>query len=66
MSITVGELKQELSVFSDDCELDFGELDFYRLTDRGSKCVQVEFDQMIIKDSKTGKIEVHNLIVDID
>jgi hypothetical protein len=45
--ITVGELKLHLEVYSDDCELDFSGLDFYRLKSRGEKYVQVEFNQTV-------------------
>ena len=50
--ITVGELKERLAAFSDDCLISFGhdDLAFYRLKMRGEKLVQVEFDQVARRD----------------
>jgi len=46
-SITVGELRKHLDIFSDDCELFFGSgnLEFYRTKSRGDKLLQIEFSQ---------------------
>lgn len=46
-SITVGELRKHLELFSDDYELFFGSgnLEFYRTKSRGDKLVQIEFSQ---------------------
>jgi len=46
-SITVSELKQHLSVFSDKDELYFGGLEFYRTKLRGPGFVQIEFTQNV-------------------
>ena len=59
MEITVKELKERLSIFNDDCVVDFGGLDFYRLKLRGDKLLQVEFNQTVYKDA-SGKIVVEN------
>lgn len=50
--ITVGELKERLAAFSDDCLISFvhDDLAFYRLKMRGEKLVQVEFDQVVRRD----------------
>jgi hypothetical protein len=52
--ITVGELKERLAAFSDDCLISFGhdDLAFYRLKMRGENLVQVEFDQSVYRDAK--------------
>lgn len=60
--ITVGELKERLAAFSDDCLISFGhdDLAFYRLKMRGEKLVQVEFDQSVYRDAKgVLKIDEH-------
>ncbi len=58
--ITVKELKQLLNAYSDDSVLYFGGLDFYRLKQRGDKLVQVEFNQTVYKDKKSGDVVVEN------
>jgi hypothetical protein len=58
-SITVGMLKQHLDSYSDDDELDFGGLTFYRLKRRGPKLVQVEFSQSVYRDAQ-GRVVVDN------
>lgn len=55
MLITVGELKKQLNLYSNDTEISFSGLDFYRLRKRGDNLVQVEFNQLIYKDN-AGKI----------
>ena len=59
MSLTVGELKQYLAGYEDDCELFFGNdpsvLSFCQLKRRGEKLVGVEFNQLIYRD-KTGEV----------
>lgn len=52
--ITVGDLKERLAAFPDDCLISFGcdDLAFYRLKMRGEKLVQVEFDQSVYRDAK--------------
>jgi len=60
MSLTVGDLKRELSAYEDDRELCFGDeecLTFYRLTPRGEKLVQVEFEQTIYRNQQ-GRIVI--------
>lgn len=47
MTITVKDMKDMLDGYNDDDELDFSGLDFYRLKRRGSKNVQVEFNQLV-------------------
>ena len=44
---TVGELREHLRLFSDDCELIFGNgnLEFYRTKSRGPNLCQIEFNQ---------------------
>ena len=60
MDITVGDLRKMLEGFNDDDELSFSGLDFYRLKRRGPDLVQVEFNQHVHKDSKTGKVSVED------
>lgn len=55
MDLTVGEFKKMLEAYDDGDELSFSGLDFYRLKRRGDDLVQVEFNQHVHKDSKTGK-----------
>jgi len=52
--ITVGDLKERLAAFPDDCLISFGQDDlaFYRLKMRGENLVQVEFDQTVRRDEK--------------
>ena len=56
-NITVGHLKELLSAFNDDMELDFNGLEFYRLKQRAPNLVQVEFNQLVYKEPD-GKIKV--------
>lgn len=58
-TITVGELKEKLSNFSDDTELSFSGLEFYRLKIRGDKLVQIEFNQPVYLNDK-GYVVVEN------
>lgn len=51
-TITVGELKQHLSVFSNSDELDFGGLEFYRTKSRGPGLVKIEFAQNVYVDDQ--------------
>ena len=60
MSITVGELKELLEGFTDDTELYFSGLDFYRGKRRGEKVVQIEFNQQVYKDS-SGKVVIEDV-----
>jgi hypothetical protein len=58
--MTIGELKDELEDWPNESEIIFGceELEFSRLKKRGDGVVQLEFDQTIYKDAKTGKWHV--------
>ncbi|PCI68519.1 MAG: hypothetical protein COB38_08750 [Gammaproteobacteria bacterium] len=58
MKLTVGELREELSLYAEDTEISFSGLDFYRLTTRDDKLVQFEFNQGIYKDNITGDIKI--------
>jgi len=55
--MTIGELKDELEDWPEGDEIIFGceELEFYRFKKRGADTVQLEFNQTIYKDAKTGK-----------
>lgn len=41
--MTVGDLKRHLQVYSDDWEIEFSRLSFYRVKERGPNLAQVEF-----------------------
>ncbi|MDW0357821.1 hypothetical protein Q8G38_00665 [Halomonas venusta] len=58
MNLTVGEFKKMLEAYDDGDELSFSGLDFYRLKRRGDDLVQVEFNEHVYKDSKTGKVVI--------
>lgn len=60
-SITVGELRQALALYSDDTELFFGGLEFYRVKSRGDKLAQIEFNQLVCLDSD-GRVVVEDTI----
>ena len=59
--ITVGELKEQLRLYSDDTEITFGNtleavpLVFYRVKTRGDKLVQIELNELR-DENKTWKI----------
>ena len=55
--MTIGELRDELEDWPEGDEIIFGceELEFYRFKKRGADTVQLEFNQTIYKDAKTGK-----------
>lgn len=59
-SITVGELRQALALYSDDTELFFGGLVFYRVKSRGEKLAQIEFNQPVYLDPN-GLVVVENI-----
>ncbi len=59
-NITVGQLKLHLEGYDDDMELYFGGLDFYRLKQRGTNLVQVEFNQPVYR-NEAGHVVVDNL-----
>jgi hypothetical protein len=51
--MTVGEFKDLLKGWPDDCEIQFGgtpDLEFYRFERRGENLVQLEFNQNVWKD----------------
>ena len=58
--MTIGELRDELEDWPESYEIIFGceELEFYRFKKRGADTVQLEFNQTIYKDAKTGKWHV--------
>lgn len=58
--LTIKDLKNQLSVYEDDCLVDFSGLDFYRLKRRDEKLVQVEFNQQVYRTSE-GLVVVENL-----
>ena len=58
--MTIGELRDELEGWPDSYEIILGceELEFDRFKTRGVDTVQLEFDQTVYKDAKTGKWHV--------
>jgi len=51
--MTVGEFKKQLEGWPDDYEITFsGVLDFYRLKQRDTKLVDVEFNQTVFRNDK--------------
>ena len=54
--MTIGELRDELEDWPESYEIIFGreELEFYRFKKRGADTIQLEFNQTISKDAKTG------------
>jgi hypothetical protein len=60
-TITVGKLREELAVFPDDWEVTFGGvLEFLRTKARGPATVDIEFSQVVWKDSKTGAYTIED------
>jgi hypothetical protein len=60
-TITVGDLRRELEAFPDDWELTFGGvLEFHRTKARGPKTVDIEFNQSVWRDSKTGVFAIED------
>lgn len=54
-TITVGELRRHLSLFSDETEISFGndnQLTFYRVKQRGPNYINLEFNELIVKVEK--------------
>lgn len=60
MTLTVGELKEMLNVYTEDTKIDFSGLDFYRLKKRDDKLLQVEFSQTVYKDPDTNEVTIEN------
>ncbi len=58
--ITVGELLDRLKHYPRDTRISFSGLDFYRLKQRGENLIQVEFNQVVYRDSE-GRVVVENL-----
>ncbi len=58
MTITVGELIEQLLLEDKELTVYFGGLDFYRLKDRGG-VLQIEFNQTVYKD-ENGKVIIEN------
>ena len=58
--MTIGELTDGLEDWPESYEIIFGceESEFYRFKKRGADTVQLEFNQTIYKDAKTGKWHV--------
>lgn len=58
--ITIGYLKDQLSIYPDDYTLDFGGLDFNRLKQRAPTHVNMEFHQRVYLDEED-RVVVENL-----
>lgn len=46
-TISVAELRQELSHYPDHFRVSFSGLDFYRVKQRGPETIQIEFNQAV-------------------
>ena len=60
-TITVEQLRRQLSAYPDHWTIDFCGLEFYRLKPRGDTHVQMEFSQPVYLDQHTGRVVVGNL-----
>lgn len=60
-TITVEQLRRQLSAFPDHYTIDFCGLEFYRLKMRGEEHVQLEFNQPVYLDQHTGRVVVGNI-----
>ncbi|ASD60039.1 hypothetical protein C3397_03650 [Enterobacter cloacae complex sp. ECNIH16] len=58
--ITVGELLDRLQHYPRDTKISFSGLDFYRLKQRAENLIQVEFNQVVYRNSE-GRVVVENL-----
>lgn len=58
--ITVGELIQELQKHDPECLVSFSGLSFLRLKSRSDTVVQLEFEQVVYRDSE-GTLVAHDL-----
>ena len=47
---TVGDLKRDLSIYSDDMELYFEGFDYYRVKQRGDNILQIELNENVSED----------------
>jgi hypothetical protein len=59
-TITLGQLRSALAQYSDDTEISFSGLTFYRTKLRGDKLVQIEFNEQVYRDA-SGRVVVQNL-----
>lgn len=59
-TISVGQLRQELSSWHDDDEISFSGLTFYRVKGRGEHLAQIEFNEPVYLD-ESGRVVVQNL-----
>ncbi|WP_100637250.1 hypothetical protein [Marinomonas sp. ef1] len=59
-TITVSDLKKMLELYDNDFEISFSGLDFHRLKTRGPKLVQVEFNEVIYRNSE-GKMVLESI-----
>jgi hypothetical protein len=46
---TVGDLKRDLSLYSDDMELYFEGFDYYRVKQRGENILQIELNEKVLQ-----------------
>jgi hypothetical protein len=56
-TITVGQLRRELSNLPDDCEIIFSGLTYSRLKVRGENLVQMEFDEPVYR-TEDGRVGI--------
>ena len=59
-TISIGQLRAELSGWKDDDEICFGGLTFYRVKGRGEHLAQMEFNEQVFLD-ESGRVAVQNL-----
>lgn len=59
-TISVRRLREELSIYPDDYAVSFSGLSFYRVKLRGEKLLQIEFEQIVYLDPKTGNVVIDN------
>jgi hypothetical protein len=59
-TISLGRLREELAVYSDDYEISFSGLEFHRVKYRGPGELQVEFNEAVHRD-ETGRVVLTNL-----
>lgn len=58
-TITVGKLRQALSIWHDDDLISFSGLSFYRIKGRGEHLAQLEFNELVYLDEQ-GRVAVQN------
>lgn len=59
-TITVGRLREALSIWKDDDLISFSGLTFQRVKGRGDHLAQVEFNELVYLDEQ-GRVVVQNL-----